>query len=212
MNNFRNIFLIIILLSNNIFSEAEENKFRIKKVNGEITINGSHPKKGDYYSLKDTITFPPNNENAYLQLQFPEKFEFEEKKYTKVIKLFRPEPAQTKKITFYDIFKHKVAPTHTKGKYDLNIHEKFVEYMLNDTVLIDLYKQIDNKNKYTLVFSNPDERKIIKVDATPKSQTSFYFTKQQFEEKGIWDAIKKGGRCQIRYGNIIAIDYFYIKE
>ena len=206
----KHLFFLILLLalsSASVFAQSGRFLFGVTEYNStQITMNDTiSVQKGIRFRMDTKIHFPRVNGLVYIDAEVLESFAYADKKYRK-----------GESIRFTNGNKDDITPlwwikknrTAGKGTSFSKTYDEYVDYLINDTLVITAFQNsIDDTHSYYLV--SIDDVKI-PMKVYPSNDKWCYITRKELNQYGIQPQDGKYSFMELKYGDRIVINYLTV--
>ena len=211
----KHLFFLILLLalsSASVFAQSGRFMFGVTEYNStQITMDDTiSVQKGIRFRMDTKIHFPRVNGSVYIDAEVLESFTYADKKYRK-----------GESIRFTNGNKDDITPlwwikknrTAGKGTSFSKTYDEYVDYLINDTLVITEFQNIiddDDAHSYYLVPVINDGKVKIPMKVYPSNDKWCYITRKELNQYGIQPQDGKYFFMGLEYGDLIVINYLTV--
>ena len=211
----KHLFFLILLLalsSASVFAQSGRFMFGVTEYNStQITMNDTiSVQKGSRFNKDTKIHFPRVNDLVYIDAEVLYSFSYADKKYRK-----------GESIRFTNGFGDDITPlwwikknrTAGKGTSFSKTYDEYVDYLINDTLVITEFQNIiddDDAHSYYLVPIINDGNVKIPLKVYPSNDKWCYITRKELNQYGIQPQDGKYSFMELKYGDLVVINYLTV--
>ena len=208
----KHLFFLILLLalsSASVFAQFGKLTFGVTEYNStQITMNDTiSVRKGIRFSMGTKIHFPRVNALLYIDAEVLDSFIYADKLYRKGESI-RFTNGKDDITPLWWIKKNRTAG---KGTSFSKTYDEYVDYLINDTLVITEFQNIiDDAHSYNLVTIIDDDIKKIPMKVYPSNDKWCYITRKELNQYGIQPQDGKYFFMGLEYGDLIVINYLTV--
>lgn len=207
----KQLFFLIVLLSfssASVFAQSGRSIFSVTEFNStQITMNDTIVQKGRLFDKDTKIHFPRVNDFVYIDAVVLYPFTYADKTYRKGEFIRFSNNVGSDITSLWWIKKNR---TGSKGASFSETYEEYVDYLINDTLVITAFQNIiDDAHSYYLVSVTDDNIKI-PMKVYPSNNNWCYITRKELNQYGIRPQDGKYFFMGLEYGDLIVINYLTV--
>ena len=210
----KQLFFLIVLLSfssASVFAQSGRFIFSVTEFNStQITMNDTIVQKGRLFDKDTKIHFPRVNDFVYIDAVVLYPFTYADKTYRKGEFIRFTNGCGDDTTPFWWIKKNRTAG---KGTSFSKTYDEYVDYLINDTLVITEFQNIiddDDAHSYYLVPIINDDSVKIPMKVYPSNDKWCYITRKELNQYGIQPQDGKYSFMELKYGDRIVINYLTI--
>lgn len=204
------LILLLVLSSTSVFSQSGIFRFGVTEYNStQITMNDTiSVQKGIRFSMGTKIHFPRVNAFVYIDVEVLYSFTYADKTYRAGESIRFTNDIEDDITPLWWIKKNRTAG---KGTSFSETYEEYVDYLINDTLVITAFQNIiDDAHSYYLVAIIDDDIVKIPMKVYPSNDKWCYITRKELNQYGIQQQDGRYFFIGLEYGDLIVINYLTV--